>query len=171
MTTSQSLRRDTQEIFRKALGRFCSGIVIVTAMRDDNPVGMTCQSFFSVSLNPPLVAFSPAANSETYGNIRRAEAFCINVLAEDQLHLSAKFARSGADKFQGVDWKSGESGAPVLDSVLTWIECRPYEEHSAGDHYIAIGEVIALGQQRSAAPLLYFDGAYSQLRIADAANT
>jgi 3-hydroxy-9,10-secoandrosta-1,3,5(10)-triene-9,17-dione monooxygenase reductase component len=170
MSTLTIPHRDMQAIFRKALGHFCSGVVIVTAVHDGHPVGMTCQSFFSVSVNPPLVAFSPAANSGTYGNIRRADAFCINVLAEDQHELSAKFARSGTDKFQGVDWKGGETGAPVLDGVLTWIECRPHEEHSAGDHFIASGEVIALGQQRSAAPLLYFNGAYSQLRTANAAN-
>src|SRR5690349_22062362 len=89
-------------VMREVLGHFVSGIVVVTAISDDGPAGFTCQSFASLSLDPPLVTFSPARSSTTWPRIRRAAVFCVNVLAADHQELSAGFARSGVDKFAGV---------------------------------------------------------------------
>ena len=100
---------------RATLGHFASGVVVVTASGPAGPLGFTCQSFASLSLDPPLVSFSPARTSTTWPRIRAAGRFCVNVLAEDQQRYSDQFARSGADKYAGVPWRPGPSGAPDLD--------------------------------------------------------
>ncbi|HEV7870413.1 MAG TPA: flavin reductase family protein, partial [Modestobacter sp.] len=91
-------------VMRDVLGHFVSGVTVVTAMGADGPLGFTCQSFSSLSLDPPLVAFAPARTSTTWPRLREAGRFCVNVLAEEQSDLSRQFARSGTDKFAGVSW-------------------------------------------------------------------
>lgn len=152
--------------FRSTLGHFCSGIVVVSALNDGVPVGMTCQSFFSLSLDPPLIAFSPAKSSKSYPLIRSSGAFCINILEEAQQALCANFARSGTDKWQQVAWKPGPTGSPVLEGVLAWIDCHLEAEYEAGDHYLVVGRVVGLNStaDNRARPLLYFKGAYSSLQ-------
>lgn len=142
--------------FRSVLGQFGSGVVAVTATVDDEPAGMTCQSFVSLSLEPPLVAFCPARTSTTWPRIARAGRFCVNVLAADQVELCRQFARSGSDKFAGVIWRAGPDGSPVLDGVLAWIECELHDVLDGGDHHLVLGRVRHLartGSQR--APLLF----------------
>ena len=148
--------------FRHVLGHFCSGITIVTAVLDGVPVGLTCQSFFSLSLDPPLVAFSPARTSTSYPSIRKAGAFCINVLAEDQKELCRGFARSGTDKWAGVEWRAGPTGSPIIAHSLAWIDCRLETEHEAGDHFLTVGRVIQL-EATQKRPLLYFHGDFAHL--------
>jgi len=145
---------------RATLGHFASGIVVVTATGPDGPLGFTCQSFASLSLDPPLVSFSPARTSSTWPRIRAGGRFCINVLAEDQQRLSDQFARSGTDKYAGVPWRPGPSGAPVLDGVCAWIDCTLWREYDGGDHTIVLGRVAALGADPSRAPLLFHRGRY-----------
>ena len=146
---------------RETVGAFCSGVVIVTAQGEaGEPLGFTCQSFVSLSLDPPLVSISPARTSSTWPRIRRVGRFAVNVLAHDHTHLSNQFARSGADKFAGVDWTEAPDGSPVLDGVCAWIECRLWREYDGGDHTVAIGEVTALAHDLDRDPLLYYRGSY-----------
>jgi 3-hydroxy-9,10-secoandrosta-1,3,5(10)-triene-9,17-dione monooxygenase reductase component len=145
---------------RDVLGHFVSGVTVVTAMGADGPAGFTCQSFSSLSLDPPLVAFAPARTSTTWPRLREAGRFCINVLAQDQDGLSAQFARSGTDKFAGVPWAPSPSGSPVLDGVVAWIDVALEAEHDGGDHTIVVARVLDLGADASRTPLLFHRGAY-----------
>jgi 3-hydroxy-9,10-secoandrosta-1,3,5(10)-triene-9,17-dione monooxygenase reductase component len=145
---------------REVLGHFVSGIVVVTATGQDGPIGFTCQSFASLSLDPPLVTFAPARSSSTWPRIRDVGAFCVNVLAADHQELSGGFARSGVDKFAGVPWRPAPSGAPILDGVSAWIDCSLWNEYDGGDHTIAIGLVRDLGADPARSPLLYYRGRY-----------
>jgi flavin reductase (DIM6/NTAB) family NADH-FMN oxidoreductase RutF len=152
---------------REVLGHFCSGVTIVTAILDGEPVGMTCQSFFSLSLSPPLVLFSPAITSTSYPRIRQSGAFCINVLAEDQEDICRGFARSGSDKWKGVPWSRTAAGNPIIAGVQAWIDCRLDTEYVAGDHFLTIGLVVEL-QEAPVRPLLYYKGAYAALILRNA---
>jgi flavin reductase (DIM6/NTAB) family NADH-FMN oxidoreductase RutF len=148
---------------REVLGHFVSGIVVVTAATPAGPIGFTCQSFASLSLEPPLVSFAAARTSTTWPRIREADTFCVNVLAADHQELSAGFARSsgdGVDKFAGVVWRPSPSGAPVLDGVSAWIDCTLWAEYDGGDHTIAVGRVQDLGATPDRLPLLYYRGRY-----------
>jgi 3-hydroxy-9,10-secoandrosta-1,3,5(10)-triene-9,17-dione monooxygenase reductase component len=147
-------------VMREVLGHFVSGVVVVTAHGPDGPLGFTCQSFASLSLDPPLVNFSPARTSTTWPRIRRIGAFCVNVLAADHEHHSAGFARSGVDKFAGVTWRPAPSGAPVLTGVSAWLDCVLWAEYDGGDHTIAVGRVQDLGADPARLPLLFYRGGY-----------
>jgi 3-hydroxy-9,10-secoandrosta-1,3,5(10)-triene-9,17-dione monooxygenase reductase component len=149
--------------FRDVLGRFCSGVTVVTASLDGRPTGLTCQSFMSMSLDPPLVAFAPAVTSKSYPTIREAGRFAANILAEDQAELASTFAHSGGDKFVGVLWRRGVTGAPLLDGAVGHVECELVEEYSIGDHLLVVGRVVALSGHPYAAPLLYFRGSFGAL--------
>ena len=145
---------------RDVLGHFVSGIVVITAAGPDGPLGFTCQSFSSLSLEPPLVSFAPARSSTTWPRIREVGAFCVNVLAADHQEISAGFARSGTDKFAGVAWRPGPSAAPLLEGVSAWVDCTLWGEHDGGDHTIAIGHVQDLGADPARMPLLFYRGRY-----------
>jgi 3-hydroxy-9,10-secoandrosta-1,3,5(10)-triene-9,17-dione monooxygenase reductase component len=145
---------------REVLGHFVSGIVVITAAGPDGPLGFTCQSFASLSLDPPLVSFAPSRTSTTWPLIREVGAFCVNVLAADHEELSAGFARSGADKFAGVPWRPGPSGSPVLEGVSAWIDCTLWNEYDGGDHTVVVGRVLDLGAEQARLPLLYYRGQY-----------
>lgn len=144
-------------LFRHVLGHFCSGVTIITAMAD-GPVGFTCQSFASLSLDPPLVLFSVGLGSRTWPRIRRSGVFCVNILATEQAVLCRGFAVSGTDKFAGIDWTPGPAtGAPRLPGCLAWIECTIETVHPGGDHLIAVGRVRALELAPTGAdPLLFY---------------
>ena len=152
-------------VMREVLGHFVSGIVVVTAAGADGPLGFTCQSFSSLSLDPPLVSLAPARASTTWPRIRAAGAFCVNVLAAEHEDLSAAFARSGVDKFAGVAWTPGPSGAPVLEGVSAWVDCALWAEYDGGDHTIAVGRVRDLGADPSRPPLLYYRGRYGATAV------
>jgi 3-hydroxy-9,10-secoandrosta-1,3,5(10)-triene-9,17-dione monooxygenase reductase component len=145
---------------REVLGHFVSGIVVVTATGPDGPIGFTCQSFASLSLDPPLISFAPARSSSTWPRIRELGAFCVNVLAADHQEISNGFARSGVDKFAGVGWRPAPSGTPILDGVTAWIDCALWNEYDGGDHTIAVGLVNDLGAEPARLPLLYYRGRY-----------
>lgn len=153
-----------QRSFRDVMGRFATGVVLVTAVDDGEPVGFAAQSFLSLSLEPPLVGVCPARTSSSWPRIRSASHYCINVLGADQEGLCRAFARSGADKYAGVDWSPGVDGAPRIAGSLAWIECTLEAEHDAGDHTIAVGRVCTLTTPDGAAadPLLFFTGAYGR---------
>ena len=147
-------------VMREVLGHFVSGIVVVTATGPDGPIGFTCQSFASLSLDPPLISFAPARSSSTWPQIREVGAFCVNVLAADHQEISNGFARSGVDKFAGVGWQPAPSGTPILDGVTAWIDCSLWNEYDGGDHTIAVGLVNDLGAEPARLPLLYYRGRY-----------
>ena len=148
--------------FRSVLGHFATGIVIVTGMYEGKPAGLTCQSFVSLSLDPPLVAFCPAKRSVSWRRIARSGAFCANVLTEEQEELSRVFATSGADKFRGVGWRSSETGSPILADVLAWVDCRIEATYDAGDHDIIVGRVVDLQAAARGRPLLAYRGGYGR---------
>lgn len=147
--------------FRDVLGRFCTGVTVVTSMSNGEPVGMTCQSFSSVSLTPPLVLFCPAKTSRAWPLMQRAGHFCVNLLADGQSELSNGMATKGANKFEGVSWSPSKTGAPLLDGVLGYVDCTIHAVHEAGDHYIVIGRVQDLGFTGVEEPLLFYRGRYT----------
>ena len=150
---------DPREL-RDVLGHFASGVTVLTADTAEGPIGFTCQSFSSLSLDPPLVAFAPARTSTTWPRLRDAQRFCVNVLAEEQSGLSRQFARSGTDKYAGVDWAPSPHGSPVLDGVVAWIDSELWAEYDGGDHTIVVARVVDLGADASRTPLLFHRGAY-----------
>jgi flavin reductase (DIM6/NTAB) family NADH-FMN oxidoreductase RutF len=149
--------------FRATLGQFCSGVVIATGCLRGTPAGFAAQSFVSLSLDPPLVALSPAKTSTSWPKLRESGSFCINILAADQKPVCDLFAKSGIDKFAELAWRPGATGSPVLDGVLAYIDCDLEAEHDAGDHTIAVGRVRALDiLNPDGAPLLFFRGQYGR---------
>jgi 3-hydroxy-9,10-secoandrosta-1,3,5(10)-triene-9,17-dione monooxygenase reductase component len=145
---------------RKVLGQFCTGVAVVTAHTGHHPMGFTCQSVTSVSLNPPYISFCPAQTSSSWPDMRRASAVCVNILAADQRDICAKFAVSSRDKFSGVRWTEGANGAPVLNGTLASIEANIEFEHIAGDHTIVVAHVTSLRADENREPLLFFRGGY-----------
>jgi 3-hydroxy-9,10-secoandrosta-1,3,5(10)-triene-9,17-dione monooxygenase reductase component len=150
-------------LMREVLGHFASGVTVVTADTEDGPIGFTCQSFSSLSLDPPLIAFAPARTSQTWPRLRDMGRFCVNVLAEGQDAVSQNFARSGADKFAGVAWTPSPHGSPVLDDVVAWIDGELWAEYDGGDHTIVVARVLDLGAHPDRRPLLFHRGSYGLL--------
>lgn len=147
---------------KKVMGHFATGVTVVTAMEEAGPVGFTCQSFVSLSLDPPLVALAPAKSSTSWPRIREAGQFCVNILASTQTHVCQAFARSGGYKFEGIDWVQGLTGSPVLLGSLAWVECRLELAHDTGDHELVIGRVVGLGADEGE-PLLYYRSQFATL--------
>jgi flavin reductase (DIM6/NTAB) family NADH-FMN oxidoreductase RutF len=155
-------RLDTTE-FRTVLGNFASGLTIITAMTGEGPVGFTCQSFTSLSLDPPLVLFCPSKTSTTWPRIRIVGRFCVNVLATDHESLSSQFSRSGTDKFEGVEFDRSPNGSPLLPGAVAWIDCVLQVEHEGGDHAIAVAAVEDLAADTDSSPLLFHRGRYAKV--------
>jgi 3-hydroxy-9,10-secoandrosta-1,3,5(10)-triene-9,17-dione monooxygenase reductase component len=145
---------------RNVLGHFATGLTVITAATENGPAGFTCQSFASLSLEPALVTFSPSRTSSTWPLLRRAGRFTINILPADHQHLAAQFARSGADKFAGVNHSPSPLGNPVLDGALAWVDCELHQEYDGGDHTIVVAAVRALSARSDVDPLLFFKGDY-----------
>ena len=142
--------------FKEAMSRFATGVTIVAGMEDGLPVGFTCQSFMSLSIDPPFVAVAPARTSTSWPRIARAGSFCVNVLGDHQEDLCRGFAVSGGNKFEGVAWHPAPvSGAPVIEGSLSWVDCEVELVHDAGDHELIMGRVLDLGTA-DGAPLLFF---------------
>ena len=156
------------ELMREVLGHFASGVTVVTALTDQGPAGFTCQSFSSLSLEPPLIAFAPARRSQTWPGLRQIGRFCVNVLAEGQDDVSQNFARSAAAKFDGVPWQPSPHGSPVLVDVVAWIDGELWAEYDGGDHTIVVARVLDLGAHPDRRPLLYHRGAYGLLHRSEA---
>jgi flavin reductase (DIM6/NTAB) family NADH-FMN oxidoreductase RutF len=152
---------ESSDHFRRVLGRLPTGVVIVTGIDGEQPFGLVCGSFMSVSLVPPLVAVAPAKTSTSWPSIEATGSFCANVLTEEQEQLARRFAVSGGDKFAGADWRRAPgSGSPLLDNVAAWIDCRVYKRIEAGDHWLVLGEVLDLSVQRESGALVFHGGAY-----------
>lgn len=153
---------DTRRL-REALGRFATGIVVVTARDPDRGelLGMTMNSFNSVSLDPPLVLFSIARSAHSLVAWRRARFYAVNVLEQRQAHLSDRFARALAHKWDGVCHHAGMHGAPLLDGALASFECAAHDTLDGGDHVIFLGRVLQFACRDDGLPLLYYRGAYA----------
>ena len=152
------------DVLRDVLGHFASGVTVVTAVTAEGPVGFTCQSFSSLSLDPPLVVFAPARTSRTWARLREMGRFCVNVLAEGQDDVSQIFSRSAPDKFAGVPWTPSVHGSPVLAGIVAWIDGELWAEYDGGDHTIVVARVLDLGEHPDRRPLLFHRGAYGLLR-------
>lgn len=152
--------------FRNVLGHFATGVTVITAAGSAGPVGLAVNSFTSVSLDPPLVAFCAANSSSTWPTIHDAKHFCVNIVAEDQQEVCRLFATKGAERFTSIKWRSStHSGAPILDDVLAWIDCAIEAEHPAGDHVIVVGRVHEVGVERDGNPLVFFRGGYGRYEL------
>src|SRR5580692_2450929 len=153
--------------FRNALGTFATGVTIITAAAaDGKPYGVTCNSFASVSLNPPLVLWSLGMFSQGLTIFQNASHFTVNVLGASQATLASQFARSSGEKFAGVEWTPGLGNAPILaDSVATF-QCRAASRYYGGDHVIFLGAVEAYAYNREE-PLLFARGGYGRFLGAD----
>ena len=148
--------------FREVLGHFATGVTVVTSVVDGEPVGMTCQAFASVSLEPPLVMFCASRSSQSWARIRTSGRFCVNVLNADQEELSRVMASRG-HRFAGVDWRPAATGAPVVAGVAAYVDCLLEEVHPTGDHDVVIGRVQELGSREDAEPLVFHRGGYRHL--------
>ncbi|SNY93864.1 NADH-FMN oxidoreductase RutF, flavin reductase (DIM6/NTAB) family [Cohaesibacter sp. ES.047] len=150
--------------FRKALGQFATGIAIATTLDEHgNPHGLTINSFNSVSLDPPLVLWSLDKSSHQLDIFKKSGFYGVTILAEDQKALSDRFAMPMIeDRFDGTDWQSGKTGAPLFNEFLARIDCEVESIVEGGDHVILIGRVVDL-EHREGAPLLYHGSGYRKL--------
>lgn len=156
--------------FRQALGCFATGITVVTATTAKSErIGITANSFTSVSLTPPLVLVSLAKSLRSLDDLLSVDAFAINLLQCGQQEISTRFACAATNKWAGVAHGHAENGSPLLDGRLAHFECRPYARHDAGDHVILIGEVTRFESELEADPLVFYRGAYRRLEQSAAA--
>lgn len=153
--------------FRDALGCFATGVTIVTAMdAEGKPIGLTANSFTSVSLDPPLLLVCIANNAGSAPVLEGADRFAVNVLQIGQQPTSNRFAGKGEDRFAATPWAVGEFGTPVLTGSLASFECERHAVHEGGDHFILVGRVLKASFEPQRDPLLYFRGKYRRLHFA-----
>jgi len=143
------------ERYKQVAGRFATGLTIVTSIDKGEPVGFTCQSFMSVSLDPLLVAIAPSVTSTSWPRIERTGRLCINVLSHEQAELGLGFARSGADKFSDISWTSTVGGLPALAGAIAWFDCVIADVVPAGDHFLVIANVLDV-ESIEGEPLLFY---------------
>lgn len=132
---------EKQIAFRNALGLFATGVTVITTMDGKRPVGLTANSFNSVSLDPPLVLWSMAKTSNMLSTYQKAEGYCIHVLGSDQQELSNTFARPSEDRFAGIEWELSPLGLPLIKNCVAHFECVSQHQYEGGDHIIFVGRV------------------------------
>jgi flavin reductase (DIM6/NTAB) family NADH-FMN oxidoreductase RutF len=165
--SSEKLRRPlagvSAEEFRRACGRFATGVTIASVLDESGmPHGLTISSFTPVSLDPPLVLICLGRETASLETFRNVKHFGINVLAHDQRGLSERFARKGQERFDGLEWTPGETGVPLLAGALAQMECQVTQRIPAGDHEIFIGEMVC-ARVHKGEPLIHFSGRYRKL--------
>ncbi len=154
----------TAQQLRRAFGRYGTGVTVVTTQTAQGPLGMTANSFSSVSLDPPLVLWSPAIASKRHNAFTTAQAFCIHVLAADQQPIADHFASQGHD-FDTLDWQIGPNGAPTLSGCVATFHCETYAIYTAGDHSLILGHVKQAAERQGAAEgLMFHQGRYGVLQ-------
>jgi flavin reductase (DIM6/NTAB) family NADH-FMN oxidoreductase RutF len=153
--------------FRKVLGRYPTGVVVVTTEYEGVLHGMALNSFISVSLDPPLVAFCPARSSSTWPKMRPPRRFVLNILDDGAEEISRRFASRDIDRFAGTPHHPAPSGLPILDAAIGWLDCTLEAEHDGGDHTIVVARVEALGL-REGDSLVFMGGAYGRFSAARA---
>lgn len=149
---------DTARVLRDALGRFATGVTVVTTEGPDGPVGVTANSFAAVSLNPPLILWAPAKSSRRCRAFAEARTFAVHVLAADQIELCRHFTQPD-DHFTGLSTAVSPEGTPLIEGTLARFECSTDTTHDAGDHVIVIGRVLR-ARFRPGAPLVFSQGGY-----------
>ncbi|MCD0451497.1 flavin reductase family protein [Actinocorallia sp. API 0066] len=147
------------DLYREALGGHAAGVVVVTGHTEDGPVGLTATSFSAVSLSPPLVSYYAAHSSRTFPALAKLPYFAVNVLAEDQRDVAARFASREGDRFAGTSWRTGPQGVPLLDGAAVQLVCRTYDRLDLGDHTLEVGYVLSANVTGST-PLLYLRGLF-----------
>ena len=150
---------DDGRAFRRALGQYATGVTIVTASNGMRHVGVTANSFSSVSLEPPLILWSIDRKSSSLDTFLEATHFAVNVLEQEQTELCAKFSRTSEEKFLGVDWKHGIGGVPLLQGAILQLQCKREVEYDGGDHLIMVGRVEHYTRHHGE-PLLFSGGRY-----------
>ncbi|MEP6904770.1 MAG: flavin reductase family protein [Gemmatimonadales bacterium] len=152
-----------QDSFRAVLGRFASGVTVVTGVDEaGNDQGMTVSAFCSLSLEPPLVLICVDRVASMYESLDKAPGFIVNILSESQEPLARRFSGPDPNRFDGIGYVRGSNGIAILDDVLGYLECTKVASHLGGDHTVYIGEV-EVAQSREGRPLLYYRGGYAQL--------
>lgn len=151
---------DDPREFRRCLGEFCTGVAVITTQHDGLNYGMTSNSFAAVSLDPALVLWSIRRESTSFDAFTNCRQFAVNILAQDQVDLSNRFSKSGPDKFDGVAWRSGGGGVPLLAGTVASFECSSCQMHDGGDHVILVGEVLRY-QRNDRQPLVFSKGRYA----------
>jgi 3-hydroxy-9,10-secoandrosta-1,3,5(10)-triene-9,17-dione monooxygenase reductase component len=149
---------------RDALGKFATGVAFVTAAPDGEPAGLIVNSLTSVSLEPPLVSFSPSRSSLTWSRMRRAGRFGVNVLGRQHEQFARRATPAGSDRFAGVDWQPGRGGVPLVADALATLECEIVAEHPTGDHWIVVGRIVDMRVSGAEDPLVFFAGAFGALQ-------
>ncbi|GAA2233484.1 flavin reductase family protein [Streptomyces amakusaensis] len=148
-------------VFRSVAGRFPTGVTVITAATGSGPVGFTCQSFTSLSLDPALVSFNVSRSSSTWPLIREAGAFCVNVLAAGQEKIAQSFAERGVERFDGVKYTCAlGTDSPRLAGTAAWLDATIEDVCGGGDHLIVIGRVIAAAVGEGEGALLFHRGSY-----------
>lgn len=156
-----ALRSLTTQSFRAALGRFATGVTIVTTRSDTGaPVGLTVSSFNSVSLQPPLVLWSLAIEADSLPVFSTGSHFAVHVLGSHQRELAERFATRGRDRWDGVPFQDGLGGVPLLDGAVAVFECANRSRYEEGDHVIFVGEVLRCVHRTDVSPLLYHGGRF-----------
>lgn len=149
--------------FRRTMGLFATGVTIVTLLDDSGrPQGLTANSVTSVSLNPPLLLVCVDRAAVSFPSFKEGRGFAVNILREEQEELSRRFASRVEDKFEGVPYRQGVLGAPLLNDCLGYLECRIVQAYPGGDHVIFVGEVLR-GETSDGRPLLFYQGEYTRL--------
>jgi flavin reductase (DIM6/NTAB) family NADH-FMN oxidoreductase RutF len=152
-----------QDSFRAVLGRFASGVTVITALDDaGHDQGMTVSAFCSLSLDPPLILFCVDRDASMYESLAKASGFIVNILSESQEPVARRFSGPDPNRFDGIGYERGINGVVILDDVLAYLECKQVASHAGGDHRIYVGEV-QVAQSTEGRPLLYYRGGYAQL--------
>lgn len=155
---------ESARALRNALGLFPTGVTIITALDPDGErLGMTVNSFNTVSLDPPLVLFSVARNAYSLDALLASNHYAINLLDLRQTELSTRFARALGDKWTDVNCHPGRSGVPLFDSALAWFECESWAHYEGGDHVIFVGRVLSYHADPDGEPLVFYRGQYNRL--------
>ena len=155
---------------RRCLGSFVTGVTVMTVLdADGNPEGITANSFSSLSLDPPLIVWSLRLSSRSFNTYKNAMRFTVNILAEDQVDISNRFAASGADRFEGVAYTPGLGGVPLIDGCASYLECSLEASYPGGDHVLFVGRVerIHMNERR---PLAYGGGGYLSVQPHEGSN-
>jgi flavin reductase (DIM6/NTAB) family NADH-FMN oxidoreductase RutF len=147
---------------RRILGRFATGVTVITTRSEGALYGMTANAVTSLSLDPPLVLVAVDRGAQMHGYLSACRCFAINVLSEDQEQLSRRFATRGPKEFADLKTVTAESGAPILADALAWVDCRVADVLAGGDHEIFVGHILA-GDARDGRPLLFYAGQYARL--------
>ena len=149
------------KFLRKTLGKYSTGVTVVTTIDNNgNPIGMTVNSFTSVSLKPALVLWCIDKKQPSYDSFMNAEGYAVNILSKAQNDLCYRFASQIDDKFENINWMRSENGFPIIKNCLAWFDCKKWNYYSGGDHQILVGEVTSF-DSTELEPLIYWNGLIS----------